>query len=306
MLSILKSALIQITHVHPDNAHRIRSDLDLENLVIDNFPIEVAKTVFGHAYFEQPQPPISLKRKCSRSRSPIKRAESAPTPDTIILAPPAKLLKASTTLRGHGASVLKATPERQLLPSVKLETIDTACTITPGGNQFSPLKRDPDAQSPRSPLAVLKDTNSIPTALFSPPRIPSIRGRGKSRGRGAPTGIVHKPRNPPPLVYFDRRLRSVDGSTPKMTIVLRYDLPLQGLQDFLKWVKRSVENLRIDHLDRWLINFHDWARVEQMKEVCITMDVPVMVRYCDSILDGWKAQLEKNRNERMSIQSLLT
>lgn len=306
--SILNSTLIQVVHVHPDNAHRIRSDLDQEDLVIDHFPVDIAKSLLGNALFEPPQPTVILKRKRSHSRSSLKCADSVPAPDTIPIVPPAKLLKASTSLRG-GEIYSETTPQKQQLPQVKLDpddTILTARATTPDGDDFAPLKREPSFQSPRSPLTLLKNTNSIPTALFSPPRVSRSRGRGRGRGRGGATSTIHKLRNPPPLVHFDRTPRSIDGSNPKMTLVLRHDLPLQGLKDFFVWCKRSVQDLRIVPLEGFLLNFHDWNRVEQIKEVALTIGMTGMNKVCDALMDRWRAQLERDRSRKLTIQALLS
>ena len=306
------SHIIQITHKHPDLSHRIRTDLDPEELVLASYPIALANKIIP---FLEPQG--STEKVHEASSSPPSPSQSPSRCQSVLgdslLSPP--LSQASTAVlrsahrhialataqikqpnadplskRIHFAQATHehlSTPTRQLLPAPSLSpgkgATYTSRTMTPNGTFSSPLK-DCDITPSRILFACPLDTRDIPSAIFSPPHPkPFPEALPQSRLRRGPGR-----KGPPPITEFDPTPRIVEFNLPKPTLMLRHNVATSALRDVFLWARRCAEEGRIVGLQGWLIHFRDVTRLRQIREVCLTLKLTRFVMECEKSLSRWE------------------
>ncbi|KAK5938659.1 hypothetical protein PMZ80_008850 [Knufia obscura] len=303
--SILISHLIQISHKHPDLAHRVRTDLDPEELVLASYPIALANKIVP---FLEPEDGPKNTRK---SRSPPRRQYSqrsktsttAPSQtSTAVLRShhPTLAPTATSPSQPHAKSPIKllqtaeghkpfSTPTRQLLPTPSFSlskangTTFTSRTITPNGTFFSPLKPHDDTPS-RLFFARPQNPQDIPSAFFSPPH-------PKPLPKALPHTVVRRGpgrKGPPPIVEFDATPRMIERNWPKPTLTLRYNVDTRALRDVFVWAKESAERGTVVRLQEWLVHFRDVTRVREIREVCLTLGLGRFARECERLLGRWE------------------
>lgn len=61
-----------------------------------------------------------------------------------------------------------------------------------------------------------------------------------------------------------------------------------ALRDVFLWARRCAENGGLVSLQGWLIHFRDVTRLREIREVCLTLELRLLTRECDRLLDRWE------------------
>lgn len=300
----MQCPLIQITHIHPEDAHAIRHDFDREELVADDYPVILAHKMIPFLVSddqwkwaqgqnsEQDDIKQSIKEEEDLSDddvplSQVSRAESVVSSS----AAQQTTTNGAARARSRSNASLLETPQRMSTPPASAAF--TARSLTPKGIPFSPLK-DQETTPSRRGVARRRGQMSVPrgSSLVAPEIPPTPRGRGhggRGRGRGRAAGLISaRERDPLPLVEFNHKIkRHVNHSHAKPTLILRHDANAEALKDLFAWGLRCVQCGSIVSFDGWLMKFHDRSRVQEIKNLCVLFKLNTLRSACDKVLRRW-------------------